>query len=155
MSYCPRRGFSHMTNSGIPNRLSPSRRAASAGIALVLVAMLIAARSVEPDPRGYGTHEQLGLTPCFFLQTTGYVCPTCGATTAWSYTVRGQLQKAMATNLSGTLLCLTAIGSVPWLLVAAATGRRAMRGPSWQGVMTGAAVVIAVGLLEWAVRLLK
>ena len=44
--------------------------------------LLVTARNLEPDPRGFGTHEQLGLTPCYFQELTGHVCLLCGGTTA-------------------------------------------------------------------------
>lgn len=49
-------------------------------IAAVTVGMLL---SLTPDPRGIGTHEQLGMEPCGWAQgPDGIPCPTCGVTTA-------------------------------------------------------------------------
>ena len=39
---------------------------------------------VAPSPTGHGTHLQLGLGQCTFLQATGWPCPMCGATTTFS-----------------------------------------------------------------------
>ena len=50
---------------------------AAAGI----LGLLVLARKLEPDPRGFGTHTQLGMRPCSFLRMTGRLCPTCGMTT--------------------------------------------------------------------------
>ena len=36
-----------------------------------LVGLLVLARKLEPDPRGFGTHTQLGLRPCAFLTADG------------------------------------------------------------------------------------
>lgn len=45
-------------------------------------ALLLANRLLAPDPRGFGTHEQLGLQPCWPMQHWGLPCPGCGVTTA-------------------------------------------------------------------------
>ena len=52
-------------------RLGPWPRVLLAAWAVMLVAVLAVARRLEPDPRGFGTHEQLGLSPCAFRATTG------------------------------------------------------------------------------------
>lgn len=87
---------------------------------------------LKPDPSGIGTHRQLGfgsyrLAPCGMLLTTGYPCPTCGMTTAFAHTVRGQWPRAIWAQPSGFLLALatmiTAAASA-WTL---ATGRN----PLW------------------------
>ena len=42
---------------------------------------------LKPDPRGFGTHQQLGLPPCTFRSLTGTNCPHCGLTTSFSWFV--------------------------------------------------------------------
>ena len=42
------------------------------------------ARSIEPDQRGYGTHEQVGLPPCTFIRVFNVRCPTCGMMTSFA-----------------------------------------------------------------------
>lgn len=90
--------------------------------------LLVIAAMLNPDPRGHGTHEQLGigkfkLAPCGMYLSTGYPCPTCGMTTAFSYTMHGNWVRAAAAQPSGFLLAL-ACGVVAiacaWTLV---TGR--------------------------------
>lgn len=61
---------------------------------------------LSPDPRGFGTHEQLGAAPCGMLIVTGLPCPTCGMTTAFSYTVRGQWIRAFWAQPAGFVLAL-------------------------------------------------
>jgi len=92
--------------------------------ALVLLAclgILGLAAWLEPDPRGYGTHQQLGFGKCGMLVTTGLPCPTCGMTTAFAYTVRGRLFQAFLAQPAGLLLALgtaiCALGAI-WVLVA-------------------------------------
>ena len=59
---------------------------------------------VEPDPRGHGTHEQLGMAPCGWAVSYGRPCPTCGVTTAASHLVRLQLFQAVKTQPFGAAL---------------------------------------------------
>src|SRR4051794_7336480 len=58
--------------------------------ALGVLAVLGVARCLRPDPKGYGTHQQLGLLPCGFRAITGLGCPSCGMTTAFAWFVRGR-----------------------------------------------------------------
>ncbi len=86
-------------------------------------AVLGLARWLKPDPRGFGTHEQLGGGPCGMMWRTGFPCPTCGMTTAFAHTVRGQWLQAAWAQPAGFVLALGTIGAAlvsVWVLV---TGR--------------------------------
>lgn len=73
---------------------------------------------MEPDPRGLGTHQQLGLPPCSSMMLLGYPCPTCGMTTAFSHAVRGRFFAAFGAQPAGFLLALvTAITAAASLSV--------------------------------------
>ena len=66
-----------------------------------------------PDPRGYGTHEQLGFAPCGLREVFNGPCPTCGVTTSASLAVRGEFASAwQAQPLGLLLLMVAALGSV-------------------------------------------
>ena len=86
-------------------------------VALILllcgISILKVARWLHPDPRGWGTHEQLGkyffITPCLMPALTGYPCPTCGMTTAFAYTVRGRWISAFHAQPFGFGLALFTI----------------------------------------------
>ncbi|NOY29603.1 MAG: DUF2752 domain-containing protein [Planctomycetes bacterium] len=134
-------------------KLPVAHRFALAGFALVGLVLLITARSLEPDPRGYGTHEQLGLSPCYFQMTTGHLCPTCGATTAWVHALRGNLARAAAANLGGVLSCVATIVGVPWLLLTAALGRWPMAKPHFRLLLMTATIWLLIVLLDWLRRL--
>lgn len=71
----------------------------------------------SPDPRGYGTHEQLGLGVCLFRDWLGGPCPTCGVTTSASHMAHGELRAAWGTQPLGVLLGVAAAVGVPLTLV--------------------------------------
>ncbi|BBO22910.1 MAG: DUF2752 domain-containing protein [Armatimonadetes bacterium] len=66
----------------------------------------IVALFLSPDPRGHGTHTQLGLPPCATAAVTGRPCPGCGLTTSFASTVRGNLAGAWRSNPFGVPLYL-------------------------------------------------
>ncbi len=89
-------------------------------VALVPLLVLSVARwLVHPDPAGHGTHTQLGLPPCGFLETTGYPCAGCGMTTAFAHMVRGEVVEAAAANPAGVAFFVAASLMVPLGLVGA------------------------------------
>jgi hypothetical protein len=101
----------------------PRRRLYAAAVLLACGGVIALAAWLEPDPRGYGTHQQLGFGKCGMLITTGFPCPTCGMTTAFAYTVRGRLVSAFLAQPAGFLLALATMGCAVvagWVLV---TGR--------------------------------
>ncbi len=85
--------------------------------------MLTVAAWLPPDARGYGTHARLGSGPCGFLVMTGYPCPTCGMTTAFAHTVRGQWWRAVWAQPAGFVLALATLGGVAFSVSALAVGR--------------------------------
>ena len=122
---------------------------------LGLLALLVLAAWLTPDERGLGTHRQLGFPQCTALKLLGIRCPTCGMTTSWAHTVRGQLGRAAAANCGGTLLALSAIAMVPWLLGSGARGQWLISPPSGRVALTLMLTVLGVTLLDWAIRLIR
>ncbi|WP_165063553.1 DUF2752 domain-containing protein [Paludisphaera rhizosphaerae] len=105
-------------NQHPPSRpLSQPVRWSFAALAVGLMVMLAIGRSLKPDPRGYGSHERLGLAPCSYLASTGRFCPFCGATTAVAETTRGRLVRAWRANPAGALLGVLAGPLVVWLML--------------------------------------
>ena len=93
-------------------------------LAAVCLSVLVVAAFLKPSPEGLGTHTQLGKPACGFYERTGYPCPTCGMTTAFSHTVRGQLFQAFAVQPAGALAALLcAAGAVGGIYITF-TGRR-------------------------------
>lgn len=108
---------------------------------------------LEPDARGHGTHEQLGLEPCGALERWGLPCPGCGVTTATALAARGKLVQALRVQPFGLALALVLPLAALWGLVQHARGRdlrrelAALRWRRW--------VALGVGglLLAWVYRL--
>lgn len=110
-------------------------------------------RTLQPDPRGYGTHEQLGLTPCYFHELTGLACPMCGSTTAWALVSRGAWTQAAAANLAATLLCLATLLAIPTLLAVAINGRWLLVRPSGRWVLILGLAWLVVVVFDWFRRI--
>jgi hypothetical protein len=122
-------------------------------LALGLLAVFALARWLEPSPKGFGTHTQLGLPPCHFAWVTGHPCPSCGMTTSFAWFVRGRYDRAFGANPAGSLLAAACSVLIPWLLVGAAVGKtpgfRSLERP-----LIGVVVVtVAVSLVSWTIRL--
>jgi len=134
-------------------RLGRESRLGLFAAALGLVGVLVVARCLKPDPRGFGTHVQLGLLPCAFERLTGRPCPTCGMTTAFAWFARGRLDRAWHANPAGSLLAPTCVVLIVWFLGSAALGRplgcRSLERPLTLLVMA----TVAISLLAWTVRL--
>ena len=99
-----------------------TRRLQALGFALIALTLLLVAFVLKPSLEGVGTHRQLGLPKCGWIVAADMPCPTCGMTTAWSYTVRGELLSAFQTQPMGMLLAFIAIGVVLGGLLTAITG---------------------------------
>ncbi len=127
-------------------------RVSAVVVAMLPLAALAITSRLQPDSRGLGTHQQLGLPPCSMRVMLGIRCPGCGMTTSWAYFTQGRLRASAETNLAGFLLAWFAIG-VAWL-----AARTALTGsiPSirTQQIGTSAALAIgAVAVVQWVIRL--
>ena len=137
----------------LSERLGPFPRITLAVGALAIVVVLVLARRLDPDPRGWGTHTQLGLPPCAFMASTGRPCPTCGMTTSFAWFTRGHLVDSWRANPAGSLLAPVGLALIPWLLAASARGRPdPFR--TWEAPLVGMAVaVVALTVLFWTLRM--
>lgn len=137
-----------------PSRLPWQLRLLLTAVGALGLTLLGMARSLEPDPRGFGTHEQLGLAPCYFNEITGKVCPLCGGTTAWAHVLRGEMLQAANANPAAALLCVgVAIGSLGMLWVAI-RGSWTRRRLNWQMMLTVASAWLVVAACDWLRRVL-
>lgn len=90
---------------------------ASAALLVVLGAW------VHPDARGFGTHEQLGLPRCLFVEWTGIPCPGCGVTTAVAFAARGNVWQSLRTQPFGVVVVLAMLAFVVWAVRGQLAGR--------------------------------
>ena len=81
--------------------------------------------ATDPDPRGHGTHEQLGMEACGWVVHYQRPCPTCGVTTAAAHLVHLRPMQAVVTQPFGAALA----GFGLWL--AGAAGFCLLRGRSY------------------------
>lgn len=131
-------------------------RLTSAGIALSCGALLGVARWLEPAAEGHGTHLQLGLNPCTFLDWTGWPCPMCGATTTFSYMadfhwIAGLVNQPFAAILFVTTVFLAVLAT----LEAARPAGRWIRLREWVQPLEGriAFLLLALMALSWVYKI--
>ena len=105
-------------------------RAQYIALSCVSGVVLTIARVVSPSPNGFGTHQQLGLPPCFFHKLTGIPCPTCGMTTSFAHTIRLHFYEAFITQPFGMLACVLMALLIPLSFVLM------QRRVSWMKLMT-------------------
>jgi len=86
------------------------------------MAGFLLASSLEPDPRGFGTHQRLGLPPCTMQLMFRLPCPSCGGTTCFALFVRGRWFDAVRANPSVFGLALLCSVMIPWSLYSASVG---------------------------------
>lgn len=123
--------------------------------AVLLAGVLGLSRALTPDPRGYGTHIQLGLRPCTFAAMTGRLCPTCGMTTAYAWFMRGRIDRSWHANPAGCVFAAFSLPLVVWLLAcsvrAQPVGFRSLSGPLMGLVLVGCVLSLACWLIRWTV----
>lgn len=122
---------------------------------LVIVAGVSLAARINPAGRLHGAHQQLGMPPCGMLLATGYPCPTCGMTTAFAYTLRGQWIMATRAQIAGFVIALAAL--VCGLAAAVCTVTGKYPAPNWYRISP---VVLSTGILglvviAWAVKIIS
>ena len=137
-------------------RLAPARhnrfRPAALVRAVVFSAPLCVAAFLTPDPSGLGTHRGLGYGDCPFVVAHGVACPTCGMTTAFAHTVRGQWIRAFHAQPMGWLLAVAAIVVAGTNVFAFVTG--ASIGINWYRVspIAVALAMVVLGALAWGYK---
>ena len=84
-------------------------RTAAVVVATVAATVTVLLLRVDPDPRGLGTHEQLGMDACSWPAHYGFPCPTCGCTTAACLLLHGHPVAAFATQPFGAFLAFAGV----------------------------------------------
>lgn len=146
----PRISDHNRFRSGIP--LGPGSRGLLVLVGLVLLAGFGLAGRLSPDPRGYGTHQQLGLPGCTFQMLTQWPCPSCGGTTAFAHFVRGQWPSAVRANAAAFVLALVCAALIPWFWASAASGRAIGIVNPERTVLVFVITMSGLFALQWAVN---
>jgi len=113
--------------SGPLARVSGWGRLLAAVVAVVCLTVLIIAARLTPNPDGMGTHREMGLQSCGFLERTGLPCPSCGMTTSFAWFVRGNVVASVYVQPMGAVLaalCGVAVWAGAYIAI---TGRPAHR----------------------------
>lgn len=87
-------------------------RVVAAVVFLLALTPIALASTLRADSRGVGTHEQLGMRACGFVEETGMPCATCGMTTAFALAADGRLLDAFLTQPAGAVFALLAAMAV-------------------------------------------
>ncbi len=130
---------------------APDVRRNSLPAVLIATAILGLSFLVQPDARGYGTHQRLLLPPCLFHLATGEPCPFCGMTTGFAHMARGEVVAAGHSNLMAPLGFVLTILALLGGLYGLLSGRAWL--PQWvnRGPLVRAAPY-AIGVF-WAANL--
>jgi hypothetical protein len=123
------------------------------GWSLFLLGGFALAFMLTPNPRGFGTHESLGLPPCTFRMLFGIPCPSCGMTTSFSNLTHGNLTAAIRANAGGVLLAVVCALQVPWCWWSAYRGRLAGVPEPGRSLAWLLGTIIGVCLLNWTLHL--
>ena len=75
--------------------------------------LIIIGRILTPSESGQGTHRQLGLPPCPFLELTALPCPSCGLTTSFSHAAHLDLAESFLVQPFGLLIFIICCGWIP------------------------------------------
>lgn len=100
-----------------------------------------------------GTHYQLGMAACGFLERTDVPCMTCGMTTSFSALAHGQLRTSLWAQPAGTIYAVVTAMLAVAGLYAAWTGlpsaRMLRRLPLTGWMLT----LLAIGAIGWAYKI--
>lgn len=121
---------------------------------VVLMGGFGVARWVNPDPRGFGTHTQLGLPDCAIQLVYSQPCPGCGMTTSFAQFVRGDFREAARANPAGLLLALVCVAMIPWSAICAVQGRYCMMETPLVVLAGTLGTIGLVALVHWGMRVL-
>jgi hypothetical protein len=118
---------------------------------------------LRPDPRGYGTHEKLGLPPCALMKWLHVPCPGCGVTTSVALAAHGRILDSARTQPFGLLVALAIPAVAIWAIAGHLRGRdlyrdlTSVRLGAWTWWLAGAialawaykiAVVVSTGVAQ-------
>jgi hypothetical protein len=110
---------------------------------------------IHPDPRGFGTHEQLGLPACKMMDWTGIPCPGCGVTTSVALFAHGQFLESLRNQPLGYLVALAIPLCAAWTVVSHLLGRDLAHDADIVRVKPFVLSLFAVILLPWLYKIAR
>ena len=137
-------------------RPSRAERAILLFLLVALASLVAVLASVEPDRRGFGTHERLpfGIPRCSWPATVGIPCPTCGVTTAACHLVHGHVVRAFLVQPFGAALMAAGLAAgcaIVWHLARNRSLFWRMSSWRWARVVLSA---VLLGLTAWGYKVL-
>jgi hypothetical protein len=139
-----------------PIRVATAGRLLAGGITAAVLAVLVMAAWLAPDPAGIGTTQRLGMPTCGFRVNTGIPCAGCGLTTSFNHAVRWQWISSVWVQPMGTGLVIASVLTVWVAGYIAATGRpvhrllgRAVAGRGTKLIVLG----VAFGIAAWGFKI--
>lgn len=120
---------------------------------LFLVGGFGVAIQIQPDPRGFGTHQKLGFAPCVIRNRLSIPCPSCGMTTSFSHFVRGQIRESAQANTAGLVLALVCLVMIPWSWISIYHRRLWLVSNPELCLLWLVCGLVSITVMEWAFRL--
>ena len=138
-----------LDSSGSPTR----NRLIGLLFAVIGIAILSVAAALTPAEEGIGTHRSLGLPQCNWITMMDVPCPTCGMTTAFSNTVRGDFVSGFRAQPLGLVFCVIVAMAVIGGLWTAVLGRGpgGLLAAAWNRWWTWGLVAFAVLAWVWKI----
>lgn len=121
--------------------------------AAAVVLLVVLGALVDPDPRGFGTHERLGLPSCKPMEWWNVPCPGCGVTTSIALAAHGHLWDAFVNQPFGLLTALALPAFSTWAFAGAVRGRNLASDLSRWRLGAWAIALVAVMVLSWLYKL--
>ena len=124
------------------------------GFALGAVALLVVLGVlIDPDPRGFGTHERLGLPSCKPMDWWNVPCPGCGVTTSVALAAHGRIWASIRNQPFGFVVAVGLPLFALWAVFNALRGKNlAQEASRWRLGRLGF-VLIAIMVASWAYKL--
>ncbi len=113
-SVAPSRARLAEQGESVKRRRSAEHWIVLAGAWIGLLGLAALGIVLRPDPRGYGTHEQLGFLPCLPMVLWQIPCPGCGVTTSVVLALHGDLRAALVTQPFGLFVVLATLFLAAW-----------------------------------------
>ncbi|MBL8859726.1 MAG: DUF2752 domain-containing protein [Planctomycetes bacterium] len=114
------------------------------GFALGSIALLVVLGVlIDPDPRGFGTHERLGLPSCKPMDWWNIPCPGCGVTTSMALAAHGSFWAAIRNQPFGFVVVIGLPVFAAWAVVSALRGKNLAQEVSrWRLGRLGIALIV-------------